>query len=110
MGDYKASIENMSQCISKDKEKPTTRRELSTMLGLCDRECRIVREKALLQGIPVITSSQFSGAYISHDPEDIAMVKREAYSRAMKELKKVRACKRILERIGQERIDDGTID
>lgn len=103
--DYTRLITKMVHYISKDEKSPTSRQELSNYLGICDRHCRHLREIAFEQGIPIITSSNFSGAFISYSPEHINMVKRESMSRAMKELTKAHAASRMLENIGQQKIN-----
>lgn len=105
MDDLSKKLYQLIQCISKDKNNPSTRLYLSQKLGLSDRACRDLRREAVLYGIPIVSSSQFSGSYLATDKADIQKFSKEAHSRAIKEFETVRACNRMLENWDQLKID-----
>ena len=60
-----------------------------------------LKRKAFLEGVPIISSSDCNGYYISYDRSDIMKVRNQASSRVRKEVETIKACDRILEKIDQ---------
>ena len=98
-------ITKLLAVISKDKDARSTRLSLAQSLGVDDRTCRELREKAVELGHPIISTTDMAGSYLSYDRDDIQHAKSQAYNRALKEFAKVRAYDRILESLGQVTIN-----
>ena len=100
------SIDKLVSILPQGKENACTRLYVSQAMEKGDRECRDLKQKAILQGYPIATSSNYPGLWIATDVSDIIQARSEQVHR-IKEIKKlVEAYDRIIETWDQHKIDE----
>jgi len=86
--------------IGNGKMNATTRRELCTVLGVSDRICREMIEKARLDGEFICNDQDGKGYYMAESDEEILRQYRRDYARAMSLLKRLTPLRRKLKAAG----------
>ena len=87
--------------ISRDRENPSTRKDLMFLTGLSDRKVRECIEELRRDGCIIINKQDGKGYYISNDIEDIKCQYHQNNSRALSILVQQKFLRRRLGLVGQ---------